>query len=77
MAQLRESANSQVSLMDASSPLSSVGAACKLQTLSKQAFEGERRPDGSVLHPASAALCADADGSFLRRKDHKIFKQIY
>lgn len=63
--------------MDASSPLSSVRAACNLQTLSKQAFEGERRPDGSVLHPASAALCADADGSFLRRKDHKIFKQIY
>lgn len=57
--------------MDVSSPFF---AACKLQTLSKQAFEGERGPDGSVQRLASVVLCVDADGCFLHRKNHKIFK---
>lgn len=51
----RGSVNRQVSVMDPSSAFSSLSSTCKLQTISKQAFEGERSPDGSVQHSLSAA----------------------
>lgn len=51
----RGSVNRQVSVMDPSSAFSSLGSTCKLQTISKQAFEGERSPDGSVQHSLRAA----------------------
>lgn len=51
----RGSVNRQVSVMDPSSAFSSLGSTWKLQTISKQAFEGEHSPDGSVQHSLSAA----------------------